>query len=153
MWVCVCVCFMCIVSGWLCVCGQPGGTVSLHLRDSFYLPGTLTGKTASSSTHTCKRTFVYKCIFTHVPIFCLRFHILSHECVCVCVCEYLWLHSSRSSLECNSHGGNAALSLFPSRSLPLSTALSPSPGAHLCWLPLASCTVNVKSCHFAQMHK
>lgn len=39
--------------------------------------------------HTC--AFVYKCICTHVPIFCLHFHILSHECVCMRVCLCVWI--------------------------------------------------------------
>lgn len=54
-YVCVCVdacVFLCAVSGWLCVCGQSGGTLPLHLRDSFHLPGALTGKVTSSSSHT-----------------------------------------------------------------------------------------------------
>ncbi len=147
----VCVFFMCTVSGWLCVRGQSWGTVPLHLWDSFYLPGTLTGKATSLYTH----TRIILCIQVHLHTCACLLLTLSYPLpgvcacvpVCVCECEYLWLHSSRSSLECNSRGGSAA------RSLPLSTALSPSPGAHLCWLPVASCTVNVKSCHFAQMHK
>lgn len=54
---CVCVYWMLslfltrTVSGRLRVRGQSGGTFPLHLGDSFYLPGTLTGKTASSDAH------------------------------------------------------------------------------------------------------
>lgn len=159
MYACVCVyrwvCFlMCTVSGWLCVRGQSGGTVPLHLGDSFYLPGTLTGETTSSClflslthTHTHWNNPLYTSAFAHM---CLSFayaFMSPPMSVCVYLCEYLWLHSLRSSLEYSSHGGNATLSLS------LSYALSLSPGAHLCWLPVASCTANVKSCHFAQMHK
>lgn len=161
--VCPCV-FMCTVSRWLCVCGQPGGTVPLHLRDSFYLPGTLTGKTTSSHslyvsltqhtpTHTRDHIILYLQVHLHTCA-CLLF-MLSYPFpgarvfVCLCVSVNIFDFTLCAHLWSTTLTGAMLLSL----SLALSAALSPSPGAHLCWLPVASCTVNVKSCHFAQMHK
>lgn len=150
------------VSRWLCVRGQSRGTVPLHLRDSFNLLGPLTGNTTHKNalTITQRHTQTHACTHARASVFlCIQVHFLTWTYLLLLtlsnpylrvsllspsfrVCVNIWLLSLRRSLECNSQGDNASLS-----------ALSPSSGAHLCWLPVASCTVNVKSCHFAQMHK
>ena len=155
--VCVCVCvFVCVffmwqsLDGFVFVVSSEGRFLYISETVSIYLG--LSQVRRPQRTHTHTYTGIILCIQVHLHTSSAYTFISPPRslCVsvwCVCECEYLWLHSLRSSLECNTLGGNAILSL------PLSTALSPSPGAHLCWLPVASCTVNVKSCHFAQMHK
>lgn len=154
---CLCTCTQSL-DGFVFVVSHEGRFLYISETVSIYLG--LSQVTLHTSTHSQshKDTRTHACARLSIPLYTSAFsHMnpsssahtfkslpesVSSLSLFPCVCVNIWLLSLRRSLECNSQGDNASLS-----------ALSPSSGAHLCWLPVASCTVNVKSCHFAQMHK
>lgn len=136
------------VSRWLCVRGQSRGTLPLHLRDSFNLPGPLTGNTTHkhalvpaqrhTHTHARPRTHarlsipLYTSAFSHMNLSssahtfkslpkCLFSSLLSLS-LSVCVCVRI------SDCSLCAHLWSVTLR----GTMRLSPALSPSSGAHLC---------------------
>lgn len=144
MHVCVCV-FLCAhvcvpvclcaqsLDGFVFVVSQEGRflyiseTVSIYLGLSQVRQPHLTlfmSLSHNTHTHTWPHNPLFTSAFAHMCLSSLYAFISLPRSACVCVsvceCEYLWLHSLCSSLEYNSHRGNAALSLSSSLCRPLS---------------------------------